>query len=289
MSLIRILSPAKINLGLKILGLRKDGFHEVQTHLLQVGLFDKLSIRKKEKRIDVSVGNALIKGKQNIVYKAANLLREEFGDPKVGAKIHLEKIIPIGDGLGGGSGNAAVVLWVLNKLWGIKYSIKKLENLAKQLGADVPFFLSESSHFYAGRGDEKLFPRKFSSRYYILIVKPPISLSTRDVYQWSRKEIIENGKENDKTPGLSRKYDCRQNDLEGVVFPRFPFLKNYRDNLLEFGAKLALLSGSGSALFGLFSRKTDIIKAYNFFSDKDELWLSIVRPLEENILKGKIF
>ena len=289
MSLIRILSPAKINLGLKILGLRKDGFHEVQTHLLQVGLFDKLSIRKKEKRIDVSVGNALIKGKKNIIYKAASLLREEFGDPKLGAKIHLEKIIPIGAGLGGGSGNAAVVLWVLNKLWGIKYPMKKLEDLAKQLGTDVPFFLSEPSHFYAGRGDVKLFPRKFSSRYYILIVKPPISLSTRDVYQWFRKEIIANRKQNLKISGLSRKYNCRQNDLEGVVFPRFPFLKNYRDDLLKFGAKLALLSGSGSALFGLFSRKTDMLKAYNFFSDKDQLWVSIVKPLEESILKRTIF
>ena len=98
MSSIRISSPAKINLGLKILGLREDGFHEVQTHLVQVDLFDQFLIGKRKRRIDIFVDNSSIKGKHNIIYKAADLLREEFGDKELGATIHLEKKNPIGAG-----------------------------------------------------------------------------------------------------------------------------------------------------------------------------------------------
>ncbi|MED5578442.1 MAG: 4-(cytidine 5'-diphospho)-2-C-methyl-D-erythritol kinase [Nitrospinota bacterium] len=289
MSLIRISSPAKINLGLKILGLRKDGFHEVQTHLLQVDLFDNLVISKIRGKIDITVNNPLIRGKKNIVYKAASLLREKYGDTQLGARIHLEKIIPVGAGLGGGSGNAAVVLWVLNQLWGIKYPMKKLEELAKELGADVPFFLGAPSSVFTGRGDEKLFACKFSPRYYILIVKPPISLSTSDVYKWSRVKVIENGNQKNKNFKLNRRYGFRENDLEEVVFPRFPSLKRHRNNLLKFGAELALLSGSGSAIFGLFTKKSDTVRAVNFFSRKKELWVSVARPLHKSILKEKRF
>ncbi len=285
MSLIQISSPAKINLGLKILGLRNDGFHEIHTHLLQVGLFDNIFIDLRKRRIDISVDNPFIKRKENIIYRTACLLREEFGDAELGAKIHLEKRIPIGAGLGGGSGNAAYVLWVLNRLWKINYPLKKLEHLAKKLGSDVPFFLNNPSYIFAGKGDKKLFPYRFSPRYYILIVKPPISLSTKDVYQWSRERMKESELQNGQTFKFSRNYDGRKNDLEEVVFPRYPYLQDYRDKLLRFGAKLSLLSGSGSALFGIFLRKEDVSKAFDFFSAKQELWVSIVRPLQRSMLK----
>tara|TARA_B100000686_G_scaffold354281_1_gene463695 strand:- start:66 stop:941 length:876 start_codon:yes stop_codon:yes gene_type:complete len=289
LSSIRISSPAKINLGLKILGLREDGFHEVQTHLVQVDLFDQFLIGKRKRRIDIFVDNSSIKGKHNIIYKAADLLREEFGDKELGATIHLEKKIPIGAGLGGGSGNAAFVLWFLNKLWGINYPLKKLESLAKKLGADVPFFLGGPSYIFAGKGDEKLYPCKFSPRYYVLIVKPPISLYTHEVYGWSREKILKSSIENTQLSRLSKRYDCRENDLEEVVFLRYPFLREYKNKLLEFGSKLALLSGSGSALFGIYSRKNDLINAFNFFSSKKKLWVSVVRPLQGSILKNSNF
>ncbi len=289
MSLIRMISPAKINLGLKILGLREDGFHEVKTHLLQVDLFDHLVIGKRRRRIDISVDNSSIKGKENIIYKAANLLRDECGDKELGAIIHLEKKIPIGAGLGGGSGNAACVLWILNKLWRINYSTEKLESLAKKLGADVPFFLGGPSYIFEGKGDKKLYPCKFSSRNYVLIVKPLISLSTHDVYGWSREKILKSRTKYNQPFTLSKRYDCRENDLEKVVFPRYPFLREYKEKLLAFGSKLALLSGSGSAIFGIFSKKKDIVNAFNFFSSKKKLWVSVVKPLERSILKNSNF
>ncbi|MEE9276224.1 MAG: 4-(cytidine 5'-diphospho)-2-C-methyl-D-erythritol kinase [bacterium] len=148
-------SPAKINLGLRILGLREDGYHEVDTWMQQVSLFDRVWIRPGGRTIRVTADRPDVpSGRGNLVHRAAAALREAGGGGRrLGARIHLEKRIPPQAGLGGGSGNAALALWALNRLWGTGLSPSGLGRIAAGLGADVPFFLKGPAGRCRGRGE----------------------------------------------------------------------------------------------------------------------------------------
>ncbi|MFQ5896044.1 MAG: 4-(cytidine 5'-diphospho)-2-C-methyl-D-erythritol kinase, partial [Nitrospinota bacterium] len=145
-------SPAKVNLGLRVLGLRTDGYHEVDTVLQMVDLWDRLCIRPRRRGLNVRCDHPDVPpGPDNLVYRAAELLRREAG-LRGGASICIEKSIPVGAGLGGGSGNAALALWGLNHLWGAGLRREELIALARRLGADVPFFLTAARARGRGRG-----------------------------------------------------------------------------------------------------------------------------------------
>lgn len=277
---IRLKSPAKINLSLRVLGSRPDGFHEIETHVQQVSLFDNIRIRPASDAIRVSADRADVpSGKQNLAYQAAAALKEAAGAGRLGASIYLKKNIPSGAGLGGGSGNAAAVLWALNRLWTLKFPPSALSRIAAGVGSDVPLFLSGAASLCRGRGElvSQCAPLRTG---WILLLKPPFSLPTPRVYGWMRKYLKKEKRASriGVRPGNLQIMDYR-NDLELVVFDRRPVLNECRDALLSSGARVALMSGSGAAMWGLFHRKTDAEAAAVKFVSKRGWRIYLVRPL----------
>jgi len=277
---IRLKSPAKINLSLNILGSRSDGFHEIETRVQQVSLFDDIRIRPASGAIRVSADcRDVPSGKQNLAYQAAAALREAAGAGRLGASIYLKKNIPSGAGLGGASGNAAAVLWALNKLWALKFPPLALSRIAAGVGSDVPLFLSGTASMCRGRGElvSRCAPLRTG---WILLIKPPFSLPTPRVYGWMRKYLKKERRTSriGVRPGNLRILEFR-NDLELVVFERHPVLNECRDALLSSGARVALMSGSGTAMWGLFRRRTDAVAAAIKFASKRGWRVFLVRSL----------
>ncbi len=277
-------SPAKINLSLRVLGLRTDGYHEVETWIQQVSLFDRIWVQDGGRSIRVTVSRPSVPaGRENLVHRAAAVLRARASRP-LGARIHLEKGIPAGAGLGGGSGNAAAVLWILNRLWGLGLSAPALRRLGADVGSDVPFFLSSPAALCRGRG-ERVLRREPLRRGWILLVKPPFSLSTPIVYGWMREKLIRTGRAftidgRPKCPHVP----VYRNDLEEVVFERYPRLRACRDELLAAGARRAMMSGTGPALFGVFPRRRDAEAAGLKFEGRARWMVRLVRPVTESLL-----
>jgi len=277
-----LVSPAKVNLGLRVLGLRPDGYHEVVTWIQQVSLFDRLWMEEGRGAIRLSVeGRGVPGGGENLVHRAAAALRAVAGDRTLGARLHLEKNIPAGAGLGGGSGNAAAALWGLNRLWGLGLPIQALRRLGASLGSDVPSFLAGPASVCRGRG-ERVARRAPLRRGWFLLAKPRYSLATSVVYGWMRERGLRGESASapgDAAPGY-------RNDLEEVVFKHHPGLRAARDRLLRLGASRALMSGSGPALWGLFPNRESALDALGRFGPGRgwERWL--VRPLVSSPFLG---
>ena len=255
-------TPAKLNLCLKVLGLRADGYHEIVTWMQQVSLYDEVRIEPGDKRILVYADSDDVPGgSENIVHRAARALRVASGRKTLGARIFLKKNIPAGGGLGGGSGNAAGALWALNRVWDLGMGRAALCEVAAQVGSDVPFFLYGPAAVCRGRGERVEAKAALRSGWFLL-VKPPVALSTHEVYGWSRERLGREGRDLDETNGPARlgRYEYG-NDLEGIVFPRFPELENLCAMLVRQGAVRAMMSGSGSAVFGFFRRKGEAEQA----------------------------
>ena len=251
-------TPAKVNLGLHILNKREDGFHELETLFQMVNWCDEVKIECLSRGLELVCNQPDIPNDEgNLVIKAAHLLQTRFPDKCKGARIHLNKNIPHGAGLGGGSGNAAGVLLGLNYLWGLKLKREDLISMASELGSDVPFFLFSPCAVGRGRG-EILEPVESSVRFYILMVYPGLSVSTASVYgnlklKLTKREnnisILKNFLLQSEFAQLGSTWS---NDLEPVVFQEHPGLSGIKKEMLALGAKGALLSGSGSTVFGIF-------------------------------------
>ena len=252
---MQVLAPAKINLSLKVLRKRADGFHEIETVIAPISLHDKIDIEKQNRGIDFSCDDpTLATGDDNLVVRAAKLFFEET-KIKSGVSIKLEKKIPHGAGLGGGSSDAAATLRGLNQLFETKLSYEKLSGLACTIGSDVSFFLNESAAICKGRG-EIVEPMKVNKKLSILLFKPAFGIATPWAYShW------ENSKE---IPGISyatQNFEGQSftNDLERPVFEKFIFLAEFKRWLLkqsEVGA--ALMSGSGSTIFAVLGPRADV-------------------------------
>ncbi len=259
---MKVRAFAKINLGLKILGKRADGFHELDTIFARIGIFDELEIRLREDgQIHVTVEGAQIPTKENLVFRAAWLL-QKFSPRSLGIDIFLKKRIPLGAGLGGGSADAAAVLRTLPKIWGLKIAPEKLHKIAASLGSDVPFFLAKKVCRGRGRGEilEPItLPKKFPRE--VLVVVPPIQISTAWAFNTlSLRAPLRGAKQSVRAAGLlipSRRdrSDDFLNDFERVVFQEFPEIRQIKKQLEKSGAAIASLSGSGSAVFGLFRKR----------------------------------
>ena len=245
---MQILAPAKINLSLRILNRRSDGFHEIETLISPISLYDKIDIEKQSRWIDFSCDDpALARGEDNLVVQAAKLFLER-AKIKSGVSIKLAKKIPHGAGLGGGSSDAAATLRGLNELLETKLSREKLADLGSAIGSDVPFFLFESAAICKGRG-EIVQPTKLKEKLSLLLLKPAFSVATAWAYsRWQNSKTLS---------GIS--YESQKfgeqsfvNDLERPVFEKFVFLAQLKTWLLkqpEVGA--ALMSGSGSTVFAV--------------------------------------
>jgi len=253
-------APAKINWLLYVLGKRDDGFHEILSLVQKIDLRDKLIISAREDGKITLESDLAVPPAENLVMKAALLLKKETG-AKDGADIKLEKSVPVEAGLGGGSSDAAAVLLALNTLWGLRLSKNGLMELGKRLGSDVPFFLNGPCAITAGRG-EVLEPAVPAREIYILLAKPLFGVSSSWAYgrlkgyteltkaQKNIKIFLRALREGD----FNALREFRSgNDLEPGVLGAFPEIMNIKAALREKGAVYSSMTGSGSAVFGLFT------------------------------------
>ena len=256
-------SFAKINWSLRVLGKRPDNFHEVRTTLQTISLHDQLNVELSEDRhVSLSCNDASIPtDDQNLIVRAAHALRDRYSISK-GARVQLEKNIPTQAGLGGGSSNAAVALLALAHLWQIKSDADELNEIAAGLGADVPFFLYGGCRLATGTGTT-LSALPDSDALNLIIIAPSVSVSTRDAYASlqaaaltsNSHEFILSSSQNaanfgDSVPWLRRDFG---NDFESVIFDTYPEIRRAKELLIAAGANAALMTGSGSSVFGVFA------------------------------------
>jgi 4-diphosphocytidyl-2-C-methyl-D-erythritol kinase len=249
---MKTFSPAKINLTLEILGKRPDGFHELATWMLPVGLYDSIEIEEASHPSFISNVPELGGDPSNLVLRAARSFAQAALIDTAYA-IRLEKRIPIGAGLGGGSSNAAVTLQLLNKLHGFPLRGEQLEELAANLGSDVAFFLDGRSAWCTGRG-ERIEARLFPDHLWICLFKPGFAVSTAGAYRAYARlaENLKHGEERATPWGKLR------NDLEPAVLPKYLFLALLKDWLKEQSEPLfALMAGSGSTIFAIVQSQAE--------------------------------
>jgi len=252
---MRVLSPAKINLHLEVLEKRLDGYHEIQTLMHRVGLYDQIEIHEGGAGIRlVTEGEVIPGGMDNLAGRAARLFCQELGI-EGNLEIRIQKKIPVGAGLGGGSGNAATTLMTLNTLLHAGLDEKCLMALGARLGADVPFFIFQKPALARGKG-EIITPVQLPAALSFLMLVPPFQIST--VWAYETYDLLAGEKKEatpiqDSYPDVADLLPVLRNDLELPAFTRHPELRRMKEELLRKGARGALMSGSGSVVFGLFA------------------------------------
>lgn len=252
---MKILSPAKINLFLRVRGKRPDGYHELYSLMCCVSLYDEISLQTgMSNKIEIQCSHPDIPSDAtNLAHRAAVLFHRKLGSSQ-GIDIHLVKNIPVAAGLGGGSGNAASVLLALNAIFDHPFSRRQLMEMGLTLGADVPFFIFQKPAIATGIG-ENLAPFKGALPYHVLLLYPGFNVSTAEIYQNLNLALTKDEKKPTSTHlKLSRFEPARHliNDLEGVTAQKYPEIELLKEKLLNLGAIGALMSGSGPTIFGLF-------------------------------------
>ena len=285
-SCLSLRAPAKINLFLKILNRRPDGYHEIESLMQKIDLFDNLHFSKQGATISLSCPDTpLPEDEGNLVYRAAQAFFTATGI-KAGIKIVLEKKIPLAAGLGGGSSDAAAVVIALNRLFNTGLDRKRLSEIARPLGADVEFFVQDCSAALAtGIGDriQKVDPL---AGFTILLVNPGFGVSTKWVYEnfpltsSSNPYILARDRNmgkmlQDSFPGFIEKLG---NDLEAVTIKRYPEIAAIKKELKMAGAAASLMSGSGPTVFGLFLTEDDAQRSFKQLSKKYRPNLFLARP-----------
>ena len=271
--MLTVKAPAKINWSLLVLDKRDDGYHNILSLLHCIGLYDVLEFELSDTLTLES--DMDIPFQQNLVYKAAALMKNYSGTAK-GARIILKKEIPSGAGLGGGSSDAAYTLMALNNLWELDFGKAELKALGSALGSDVPFFFEGPLAIAEGRG-ERLTSLPVARSYVLLLVKADCSVAT----SWAYGAFDREGEV--KMASAKNKIDIQliyralaagdvysiagnvYNDLENTVIRRYPVIGAVKERLMENGAVMALMSGSGSAVFGLFNDETGALNASGNF------------------------
>ncbi len=257
---LSVKTPAKINLGLWILGKREDGFHELETLFQMVSLYDTLEFNTECDGLRLTCNRSDIPTDEtNLVLRAGRRLQQQFPERQnLHCQIHLEKTIPSGAGLGGGSGNAAGTLMALNQLWDLGLTLEQLLPLAAELGSDVPFFLVGPSAIGKGRG-ELLTPIEPSRQFFVLLLTPRLSVSTAEVYNHLNLKLTSPQNNIKILSKIFSKSDVASlgahlhNDLEPIVLERFKEVRVVWEYLQTQNALGVLVSGSGSTVFGIFS------------------------------------
>ncbi len=261
MSEMKLKALAKINLGLDVTGCREDGYHEVKMIMQTIYLYDRIFL-KPTKRPEIEIKTNLPylpANENNLAYKAAKILLDEL-DIKSGIKIEIQKYIPVAAGMAGGSTDAAAVLFGMNKLFKLGLSREALMERGVKLGADVPYCIMRGTALAEGIG-EMLTPLPSMPSCTILIAKPPISVSTKQVYE--RLVLDEQTKHPDidvlvedlKQKDLSALAGHMGNLLESVTIPQYPVIAKIKQTMLEAGAIGAMMSGSGPTVFGIFQNE----------------------------------
>lgn len=273
MDRIKLFSPAKINIGLRVLRKRVDGYHDIETIFHEVKLFDEIEMEIYDEIEFESDSDEIPRGFENLCLKAVRIFFESFGIHS-GVRIYLKKKIPVGAGLGGGSSNSATVLKGLNILFNVGADDDHLCELGSLIGSDVPFFIKGGTAYATGRG-EIIEPIDVKVPYKIVIVYPGVKISTAWAYENLKLKDHE-GKEslkkifveNVKNPAALR--ELIGNDFEELVFSHYPVVEDVKRKLYKLGSVFSLMSGSGSAIFGFFE-EIDEDKLKSTFSG-DLMW-----------------
>ncbi len=253
-------SFAKINLGLKVLGKRADGFHELFTVFQTVSLHDDISFAESD-GVELTCSDPRIPvDESNLIVQAARMLWERSGARR-GASMHLDKRIPSPGGLGGGSSNGAVALLGLSRLWGLDVPFDDLHGMASELGSDVPFFLYGGSAFGTGRGTE-IEPLADVGGRYLLIVTPDVRVSTKAAFESLNARNLTTADAESilivcrlEARSLDLGRSELTNDMESAVFAAHPEVERVKRTLLDLGAANAVMSGSGASVFAVFDKE----------------------------------
>jgi len=258
---LTVKAPAKINLFLEIIGKRPDGYHNLETVMQTINLYDELSFETAEGGISLECSDkALSAGGDNIVYRAAAALKERYGIRK-GVRIYLKKEIPMGAGLGGGSSDAAATLKTLVQMWQIDIKDKELKAIASKLGADVPFFLTGGTALCEGIGDI-VTPLAKIKNMLIILANPGFGVPTAQVYK-KIKFPLTNQRKVDKIQtliydgsfDLKGAFESCFNRLEEFVFPDYPEIAEIKRVLTELGCA-SFMSGSGATVYGILGSQS---------------------------------
>ena len=260
-------SNSKVNIGLKVLNQRDDGYHNIYTVFQELDFGDTIQIEKIDDGCTIKSNVDWIPiDESNICHKAYSALKTKFPDLG-GISIHIQKNVPIGSGLGGGSANGATTLKGLNDLYDLNLSDGELEKIGATIGADVPFFIRGGTQLGEGIGDKlTLLPSHIQGRY--LLVIPDVSIST----PWAYSELINKLNSEELMPnfvgffsGDYASLKIFENDFERIVIPAYPEIGAIKRKLLELGARFASLSGSGSTVYGIFDEDASAKEAELFF------------------------
>lgn len=287
---MKLLAPAKINLYLEVINKRQDGYHNIESVMHTVSLCDELEVSESNK-IEFVCDKQVCSPEKNLVYKTAIKLKDKYSVNK-GAKIVLNKKIPTGAGLGGGSSDAAATILALNKIWNLKLSKQELESFASTIGADVPFFLTGGTAKVEGIGDivTKI---DVKNKYHFVLVKPNFGVSTVEAYSKVKipltkikkiNKIIETLKLSVLNKDLLK--ELFFNSFESTVFADYPEIQKIKNVLNDLGAT-SLMSGSGATVFGFVSGRdeakkiADYLKIYNW-----NVWIVESFEISSNWMEG---
>ncbi len=263
-------SYAKVNIGLRIVNKRSDGYHNIQSVFQEISFYDTISLTKTTQGCEFSSNVDWLKNDtSNLCVQAWNIFSDHYKIP-TGVTIELNKNIPAGGGLGGGSSNAATILTGLNTLYGLNATESELMSFGKSLGADVPFFIQGGTQLGEGIG-EILTPIENTINGTYLLVIPDISIDTSQAYTQIKKHLdremdphnFANLFQGDESP-----LELFENDFELVVIPTYPEIGRIKELIQAYGAKYTSLSGSGSTVFGIFDEEADAIKAESEISSE---------------------
>lgn len=248
---------AKINIGLQVLGKRPDGYHELETVFYPIALYDALEIIEAKDFNVFVTGLKMPSDSGNICEKTYAVMRDLFDLPAI--HIHLHKAIPIGAGLGGGSADAAFLIKLLNDRFDLGMSVQQMQDVARTLGADCAFFIGNNAVYATGRGDVFTELEMDLGAYSIAIVKPDIHVSTAEAFgsvnatNSSSRSLIRH-----IASPLEAWRKLIVNDFERVIFERYPTVERIKDELYQAGAVYASMSGTGSAVFGIFENRVTL-------------------------------
>ncbi|MGG5370553.1 4-(cytidine 5'-diphospho)-2-C-methyl-D-erythritol kinase [Enterococcus sp. AZ196] len=269
-------APAKINLGLDILGKRPDGLHELAMVMASIDLADRLYLEEiPEDKIIIETNKAFLPtDKKNHVYEALDLVKERF-DIKKGLRVKIHKEIPVAAGLGGGSTDSAAALRAVNRLWDLGLSIEEIASLGAEVGSDVPYCVYGQTSLVEGFG-EKVTPIAPMPQCWVVVVKPKMSVSTRtifaqivmeDLYHPDIAALVSAIEEND----YQRMTENLGNSMEVVTIRKHPVIQQLKDRMLKYGADAAMMSGSGPTVYALcrkYSRAKHVFNALKGFCDE---------------------
>ncbi|MDD6231696.1 4-(cytidine 5'-diphospho)-2-C-methyl-D-erythritol kinase [Frisingicoccus sp.] len=266
MNRIQMKALAKVNLGLDVIRRREDGYHEVKMIMQTVRLYDRIILEKTQKGISMETNLSFLPvNEQNIAYRAAKMLMDEF-HIQSGLHIKIDKHIPVAAGMAGGSTDGAAVLYGVNKIFELGLTKRQLMERGVKLGADVPYCIMRGTVLSEGIG-EILTPVPSLPDCHILIAKPPVSVSTKHVYENLKLDKIEKHPDIDGMIEALRMEDLHgvtqrmENVLETVTIPEHPEIQQIKDLMIKDGALNALMSGSGPTVFGIFDDREKGMRA----------------------------